>query len=139
MKYLAIASLAAVAVAVPAADSWENYSTTTSTWVEPTTTWNEWSTTTKKTPEAETTTWADWEEWDEDEKKADPTPWNEWEKEPKWTTTVVTAITTYCPKPTTIVHAGKTWVVSTATTLTITECPCTISVPVITKTSSSCR
>jgi hypothetical protein len=51
----------------------------------------------------------------------------------------VTAITTYCPEATTITHAGKTWTVSSATTLTITECPCTVSVPVWTKTSTSCR
>jgi hypothetical protein len=61
------------------------------------------------------------------------------------TTEVVTAFTTYCPKPTTISHAGVTYTVTEvryvnvtvcpqqqltltqATTLTITNCPCTIT------------
>lgn len=41
-------------------------------------------------------------------------------------TEVVTAYTTYCPEPTTIVTNGKTYTVTEATTLTITDCPCTI-------------
>ncbi|GAV26715.1 hypothetical protein PMKS-000170 [Pichia membranifaciens] len=41
-------------------------------------------------------------------------------------TEVVTAFTTYCPEPTTIVTNGKTYTVTSATTLTITDCPCTI-------------
>lgn len=40
---------------------------------------------------------------------------------------VVTAYTTYCPEPTEIVTNGKTYTVSEATTLTITDCPCTIT------------
>lgn len=46
-----------------------------------------------------------------------------------WTTEVVTAYTTYCPAPTTVVMNNKTHVVTEATTLTITDCPCTISKP----------
>ncbi|KAK0388803.1 hypothetical protein NLU13_5046 [Sarocladium strictum] len=42
-------------------------------------------------------------------------------------TTVVTGYTTYCPGPTSIVHNNKTIIVSTATTLTVTDCPCTIT------------
>jgi len=46
-----------------------------------------------------------------------------------WTTytDVVTAVTTYCSTPTEIVHNSKTYTVSTATTLTITNCPCTLT------------
>jgi hypothetical protein len=46
------------------------------------------------------------------------------------TTEVVTAITTFCPGPTTITHGTKTYTVTEATTLTITDCPCTITHPV---------
>ncbi|KAG7732042.1 hypothetical protein KL948_002240 [Ogataea haglerorum] len=38
---------------------------------------------------------------------------------------VVTALTTYCPEATTIVTNGETYTVTSATTLTITNCPCT--------------
>lgn len=41
------------------------------------------------------------------------------------TTEVVTKYTTYCPLPTTIVEGNKTYTVTKATTLTITDCPCT--------------
>ncbi|BAO38885.1 protein SED1 [Kluyveromyces marxianus] len=46
-----------------------------------------------------------------------------------WTTEVdtVTALTTYCPLPTTITTNGKTYTVSEATTLTITDCPCEVT------------
>lgn len=47
-----------------------------------------------------------------------------------WTTEIVTAYTTYCPAPTTVVVNNKTHTVTKATTLTITDCPCTISKPV---------
>lgn len=42
-------------------------------------------------------------------------------------TEVVTAYTTYCPEPTEITQNGKTYTVTEATTLTITDCPCTIT------------
>lgn len=42
---------------------------------------------------------------------------------PAYVTEVVTAYTTYCPEPTEITHAGETYTVSEATTLTITNCP----------------
>ncbi|KAL2062585.1 hypothetical protein VTL71DRAFT_5657 [Oculimacula yallundae] len=46
---------------------------------------------------------------------------------PVWVTTteVVKSYTTYCPVPTTIVQNSKTYTVTKATTLTITDCPCT--------------
>jgi hypothetical protein len=48
---------------------------------------------------------------------------------PAYVTEVVTAYTTYCPEPTKITHGGKTYTVTKATTLTITDCPCTITKP----------
>ncbi|GMG30589.1 unnamed protein product [Ambrosiozyma monospora] len=39
---------------------------------------------------------------------------------------VVTAFTTYCPGATQITTNGKTYTVTGATTLTITDCPCTV-------------
>ncbi|KAF1734278.1 Acid phosphatase [Beauveria bassiana] len=40
-------------------------------------------------------------------------------------TETVNSYTTYCPGPTTITEGTHTYVVSTATTLTISDCPCT--------------
>ncbi|OAA56579.1 hypothetical protein SPI_07586 [Niveomyces insectorum RCEF 264] len=45
-----------------------------------------------------------------------------------YTTEVVTALT----------HNGKTYTVSEAATLTITDCPCTLTKPVTTATTISC-
>jgi hypothetical protein len=42
-------------------------------------------------------------------------------------TSIVTAITTYCPKPTTFTHGTRTYTVTKATTLTILDCPCTVT------------
>ena len=69
-----------------------------------------------------------------------------------YTTEVLTAYTTYCPASTTIVHGSQTYTVTEvcklqeyllgtkvltcdgqATTLTITNCPCTVTKPVFTK------
>lgn len=49
-----------------------------------------------------------------------------------YVTEVVTAYTTYCPSPTTFAHGNKTYTVTSATTLTITDCPggCKITKPV---------
>ncbi|KAL1310749.1 hypothetical protein AAFC00_001001 [Neodothiora populina] len=46
-----------------------------------------------------------------------------------YVTEVVTAFTTYCPVATTLTHGSKTYTVSEATTLTITDCPCTVTKP----------
>ncbi|KAK3051422.1 hypothetical protein LTR09_007445 [Extremus antarcticus] len=48
-----------------------------------------------------------------------------------WTTEVVTAWTTFCPKATEITHGGQTYTATEATTLVITNCPggCTVSYP----------
>lgn len=49
-----------------------------------------------------------------------------------YTTEIVTSYETYCPGPTTITYGQSTYTVSEATTLTITDCPCTVSKPVYT-------
>jgi hypothetical protein len=46
------------------------------------------------------------------------------------TTEVVETLTTYCPGPTTLTYGDKTYTVTEATTLTITDCPCTLTHPV---------
>lgn len=48
-----------------------------------------------------------------------------------YTTEIVTEIVTYCPSPTTIVQNHKTYTVTEPTTLTITDCPCTVTKPVV--------
>jgi hypothetical protein len=53
---------------------------------------------------------------------------------PAYVTEVVTAYTTYCPEPTKITHGTKTYTVTKATTLTISDCPCTVTKPVVTST-----
>ncbi|ROW13346.1 hypothetical protein VPNG_05461 [Cytospora leucostoma] len=55
-----------------------------------------------------------------------------------YTTEVVTAVTTFCPAATEITHAGTTYTITEATTLTITDCPCTITKPVTTVASVAC-
>lgn len=50
--------------------------------------------------------------------------------EPVYTTKVVTELTTVCPEPTEITYGTKTYTVTEATTLTISDCPCTVTEPV---------
>lgn len=57
---------------------------------------------------------------------------------PVYTTEVVTAYTTYCPAATQISHNGVTYTVTEATTLTITNCPCTVTKPVTSAVVTSC-
>jgi hypothetical protein len=57
---------------------------------------------------------------------------NSWDMWPSngtvaYTTIVTTAYTTYCPYATEVVQNGKTYTVTEATTLTITDCPCTLT------------
>ncbi|KAL8938854.1 MAG: hypothetical protein Q9216_003670 [Gyalolechia sp. 2 TL-2023] len=47
----------------------------------------------------------------------------------QYTTEIVTAYETYCPAPTQVTHGGVTYTVTEATTLTITNCPCTVTKP----------
>jgi len=46
-----------------------------------------------------------------------------------WVTTSVTAYTTVCPGPTSVVQGNQTYTATGSTTLTITNCPCTVSYP----------
>ncbi|KAJ2892699.1 hypothetical protein MKZ38_009474 [Zalerion maritima] len=60
---------------------------------------------------------------------------------PHYTTETVTAYTTYCPEPTTFCYEDKTYTITEATTLTITDCPdhgCTVVKPVYTSTAVDC-
>lgn len=54
---------------------------------------------------------------------------------PAYVTEVLTAYTTYCPEATKITHAGETYTVTEATTLTITNCPGGTSSELFIKTS----
>merc|ERR1712000_223842 len=45
----------------------------------------------------------------------------------QYTTEVVAAYTTYCPAPTTLTYQDKTYTITEATTLTVTDCPCTVT------------
>jgi len=57
-----------------------------------------------------------------------------------WTTTVVSSYVTVCPSPTTFTQGTSTYTVTAPTTITITECPCTISysaTPVTVKTATT--
>ncbi|KAF4785376.1 mmc protein [Colletotrichum scovillei] len=56
-----------------------------------------------------------------------------------YVTEVVSAYTTYCPGPTVISHADKTYTITKATTLTITDCPCTVTKPVLTSSIVKCE
>lgn len=56
-----------------------------------------------------------------------------------YTTEVVTELTTFCPGPTEISHNGKTYTITEATTLTITDCPCTVTKPVETVPVTVCN
>ncbi|KAK5987086.1 Clock-controlled protein 6 [Cladobotryum mycophilum] len=54
-------------------------------------------------------------------------------------TEVVDVYTTFCPGATEITHGTKTYTVTEPTTLTITDCPCTITRPVITSSVVACH
>ncbi|KAK3301361.1 uncharacterized protein B0H64DRAFT_36626 [Chaetomium fimeti] len=56
-----------------------------------------------------------------------------------YTTEVVTAVTTFCPGPTEVTYGQSTYTITEATTLTISDCPCTIKVPVTTISSVVCN
>ncbi|KAI4860757.1 hypothetical protein F4820DRAFT_435956 [Hypoxylon rubiginosum] len=63
---------------------------------------------------------------------------NAWGETAVWTTVIETDYTTYCPSPTTFAWNNVTYTATSATTVTITNCPCTVTYstpPVITTTS----
>ncbi len=43
------------------------------------------------------------------------------------TTVIVTALTTYCPEAMELTHNGVVYTITSETTLTITDCPCTLT------------
>jgi len=43
------------------------------------------------------------------------------------TTETVSSYTTYCPVPTTVVQGNQTYTITSATTLTVTNCPCSLT------------
>lgn len=55
-----------------------------------------------------------------------------------WTTEVVTEYITYCPYATQITYGTNIYTVTEPTTLTISDCPCTVSKPVYTSSVVSC-
>jgi len=50
-------------------------------------------------------------------------------EEPVYVTKTVSEYETFCPGPTVITTNSKTYTVTEATTLTITDCPCTVTYP----------
>ncbi|KAI5867248.1 hypothetical protein GGS23DRAFT_547510 [Durotheca rogersii] len=44
-----------------------------------------------------------------------------------WTTVFTTDYTTYCPSPTTFSHHNVTYTATSETTITVTNCPCTVT------------
>ncbi|KAI1771932.1 hypothetical protein F4818DRAFT_428344 [Hypoxylon cercidicola] len=52
---------------------------------------------------------------------------NAWGETAVWTTVIETDYVTYCPAPTTFAWNNVTYTATSATTLTITNCPCTIT------------
>jgi hypothetical protein len=50
-----------------------------------------------------------------------------WNGTAAYTTVIVTALTTYCPYATELTHNGIIYTVTEETTLTITDCPCTLT------------
>jgi len=55
-----------------------------------------------------------------------------------YVTDVVTSYTTYCPYATTLTYNSQTYTITEATTLTVTNCPCTIIKPVTTSSVVYC-
>ncbi|KAM3074638.1 hypothetical protein ACMFMG_008066 [Clarireedia jacksonii] len=55
-----------------------------------------------------------------------------------WVTDVVTSFTTVCPAATSFAFNGVTYTATESETVTITNCPCTVSKPVYTTSSVIC-
>jgi hypothetical protein len=56
-----------------------------------------------------------------------------------YTTEVVDTYVTYCPEPTELTLGGKTYTITKAQTVTITNCGCTVTKPVITTSAVVCK
>lgn len=68
-------------------------------------------------------------------------PWVSWPANvtgsDTYETITLTALTTYCPEATVLTHNGAQYTVTAETTLTITDCPCTVTRVCISSLSSS--
>ncbi|KAI1135133.1 hypothetical protein F5Y05DRAFT_182980 [Hypoxylon sp. FL0543] len=63
---------------------------------------------------------------------------NAWGETAVWTTVIETDYTTYCPSPTTFAYQNVTYTATSETTITVTNCPCTVTYstpPPVTTTS----
>lgn len=107
-------------VADETAHTWEDVTETTPVADSTTSTWADYSITTPVADETATSTWGDYS-----------VPVTE-------TTSTVTAITTYCAKPTTFTDKGDVYTVTEATTLILTKGPYTVTIPVYEETSTVC-
>jgi hypothetical protein len=136
-------ALAGSAAALPGAGDWST--TTSSTYSSSTSSSSSytdgWGVSTYTTPASPVKTYTTSSSY------ASETGWSSWDPSysysssstsVSYTTTVVASLTTFCPFATTITHGVNTYTVESATTLTITDCPCTISLPVYTSTSVAC-
>lgn len=56
-----------------------------------------------------------------------------------YVTEVVDTYVTYCPEPTELTLGGKTYTITEATTITIENCGCTVTKPVITTSAVVCH
>jgi hypothetical protein len=56
-----------------------------------------------------------------------------------YVTEVVDTYVTYCPEPTELTLGGKTYTVTKPQTITITNCGCTVTKPVITTSAVVCK
>jgi hypothetical protein len=56
-----------------------------------------------------------------------------------YVTETVSSVEYYCPGPTEITQGSSTYTVTEATTLTITDCPCTVTKPVTTTSEVVCH
>jgi hypothetical protein len=137
-------ALAGSAAALPSEGDWSTYTTTTTSssssstysatytggWgTEAYTTASPVSTYTTSSSYTAETGWSSWDPYSSSSSSSTSV---------SYTTTVVASLTTFCPFATTITHGANTYTVESATTLTITDCPCTISLPVYTSTSVAC-
>jgi hypothetical protein len=128
-------------------NEWDHKDYKTNEWDHKDSKTNEWEHKTEsKTNEWEHKTESKTTEWEH--KTETKTKTNEWEQKaeskteyPKtWekattTTKIVSQYTTYCPEPTVVTVNEKQYTVTKATTLTITDCPCTIVEPCPTETA----
>ncbi|KAG5986459.1 hypothetical protein E4U54_005408, partial [Claviceps lovelessii] len=57
----------------------------------------------------------------------------------QYTTEVVDQYVTYCPGPMKVTHGTKVYVVTKPQTLTITDCPCIITRPVVSTSAVICK